>query len=393
MGTAVNAGGGNVQITYSGGSNYTPGQRGKFTVTITDANARAYGFEVSARLGSNLDNGQAGTLHPGQGVQVVCEDDGNPPCRANAPVQFVTHTQPRNAGTFEFEWTPPADAQGEIRVYVAGNAANGNGTNTGDRIYTASIALTPAQTGGGNRPSISQRGVADAFTFQEGLAENTWIALFGTNLAAETRTWDNAPEFAQNRLPTELAGVSVTVNGKPAAVYAVTPTQVNVLAPLDSATGDVQIVLKNANGESTPVTARKVNLLPGLYAPFAQEGRLFVTARLNSDASILGKPVVEPRATRAFRPGDVVQFYANGLGPTSPAVPASQFVASPLALVNQPTVRIADTNVEVLGAAMVGSGFYQINARIPELPNGDHPIVVETGGARSASNVYITIQR
>lgn len=393
VGTPVNGGGGRVEVTYSGGTNYTPGQRGTFTVTITDSTARAFGFQASVRTADGANPGQAGTLQGGTGVQVICADDRTPPCRDTAPVQYATHTAPRNAGSFTFDWTPPAQASGDIRVYVAGNAANGNGTNTGDRIYTANITLSPAVGGGANRPSISQGGVTDAFNFQEGLAENSWVALFGRNLAPETRTWDGTPELAAGRLPTTLAGVSVTVNGKPAAVYAVTPTQVNILAPLDTASGDVQVVLRNASGESTPVTARKVSLTPGLYAPFAQEGRLFVTGRLNADASILGKPGVDPRSTRAFRPGDVVQLYANSLGATNPTVPENQFVTAPLPVANSPTLRIGDTSVEVLGAAMVSSGFYQINVRIPDLQSGDYPIVVTTNSVSSASNVYITVQR
>ena len=45
-------------------------------------------------------------------------------------------------------------------------------------------------------------------------------------------TWSNAPEFASGRMPTQLAGVSVTVNGRPAYVYFVSPAQINVLTPL-----------------------------------------------------------------------------------------------------------------------------------------------------------------
>lgn len=388
----VNSSNGAVQITWSGGASYVPGERGKFTVTITDANARrAYGFQASARL---ANNSQAGTLHASAGQVVICENDrSQSPCPDTAPLQFVMHNTPRNAGQFEFDWTPPAAGAGEVTVYVAANAANGDGTNNGDRIYTANIKLTPAGASGGNRPTVADTGVADAFNFQRGVAENTWIALFGQNLSTETRTWDGSPELARGELPMSLGGVSVTIGGKPAAVYAVSPTQVNVLAPLDAATGNVPVVLKNAAGESTPVTAVKVAMLPGFYAPFSQDGKLFVTAVENSTGAILGKQGVEPRATRAFRPGDVVQFYANGLGPTNPPVPENQFVRTPAALVNAPAIRINDVPAEVLGAVLVNSGLYQINARIPDVPNGDHPIVVEVGGTRSASNVSITIQR
>jgi uncharacterized protein (TIGR03437 family) len=384
------AGSGRVEITYSGGTNYTPGERGRFTVTITDPNARRFGFSASARLVSNLANGQAGTLVTGSGTQVECEDSRALPCRTEAPVQFITHTTPAQAGRFEFDWDPPAS--GDVRVFVAANAANGNGSNTGDTIYTAIINLTAS---GGNRPAISQGGVGDTFNGQPGVGTNAWISIYGQNLATATRTWDGAPEFAQNppRLPLSLDGVSVTINGKAAPVYFVSPGQVNVLAPTDDATGDVQVVLKNANGESAPMTARRSRLLPSLYAPFGQSGRLFVTGVENATGAILGKSGIEPRATRAFRPGDVVQFYASGLGPTNPAIDAAAVVSTPAALAETPTLRINNVPVQILGSAYVGSGLYQINATIPDVPNGDHPMEVEVGGVRSASTVSISIQR
>jgi uncharacterized protein (TIGR03437 family) len=391
VGTAVNSSSGNVAITWSGGANYVPGQRGKFTVTITDTGGgrMAFGFQAVAKQASN--NAQAGSWMPGSGMQVICQDDRLPPCRAEAALQYITHTSPSRAGTFEFDWTPPATDVGEIRVYVAGNAANGNSLNTGDRIYTASVALTPAAAQP-NRPSISSGGVADAFNFRAGVAENSWVALFGANLSTETRTWDGSPELAQQRLPMTLGGVSVTIDGKPAPVYAISPGQVNVLTPVGVGTGNVPVVLRNANGETT-ATAVSLDLLPGIYAPFAEGNRLLVTAVENSTGAILGKRSVDARATRAFRPGDVVQFYANGLGDTNPPVGENQFIASPRPLVNTPQIRINDIPVDILGSALVGSGLFQVNARIPDLPDGDHPIVLSVNSASSPNNVYITIQR
>jgi uncharacterized protein (TIGR03437 family) len=390
-GTAV---GTDVRITYSGGTTYTPGERGRFTVTVNDTAGRTrFGLSASARLVSNLASAQAGTLVAGSSTRVDCEDDRQPPCQASAPVQFITHRSPFSANTIEFEWDPPAAGAGDVRVFVAVNAANGNGTNTGDRIHTANITLTPSEAQPGNRPAISQGGVADTFNGQPGVALNGWISIYGTNLSTTTRTWDGSPEFAQGRLPVSLDGVSVTVNGRAAPVYFVSPGQVNVLAPTDDSTGDVPVVLRNASGESAPMTARRSRLLPALYAPFGQGGRLFVTGVENSSGAILGKSGVEPRATRAFRPGDVVQFYASGLGPTNPAIDAATVVSSTATLVESVTMRINNVPVQVLGSAYVGSGLYQINATIPDVPNGDQPIEIEVGGVRSANTLSITIQR
>ena len=64
-GTALNGGGGSVQLTSSAGTSYTPGQQQTLTLVITDSRARVYGFQASARLDSNPTNGQAGDFSAG----------------------------------------------------------------------------------------------------------------------------------------------------------------------------------------------------------------------------------------------------------------------------------------------------------------------------------------
>lgn len=393
-GTAVNGGGGNVAITYSGGTSYVPGQRGTFTVTITDAAARRYGFQASARLVSNLQSGQAGTLIASAGAIAVCSDDatvGN--CRPEAAVQFITHNPASQANTFAFDWTPPAAGAGDVRVYVAGNAANGNGLNSGDRIYTANITLTPAAAGGGSRPAISDAGVAGSWSAVREVAANAWTTMAGTNLSATTRTWDGSPEFAQGKLPLSVDGVSVTVNNVPAPVFFISPTQINFLSPTDTAIGPVAVVVRNANGESAPVNVTKSALLPSLLTQAQTDGRILVIGRLNSDANVvLGLPA--GAGQRPFRPGDVVQFYATGLGPTTPAIATDTIVATPAALVNTPIIRINDVVVPIVGSALVGSGLYQVNGTVPQLANGTYPITIEVGGVRSpASGIVAIVQQ
>lgn len=389
VGTAVNGGGGNVQVTYSGGASYTPGQAGTFTVTITDSAAQAYGFQASARLVSNLNGGQAGTFTAAQGSRVECEDGRALPCRDTAPVQFITHASRSTSREFTFSWTPPATNVGDVRIYVAGNAANRNDQPTGDRIYTANLTLTPA-AGGGNAPAISDGGIVDAFTRQTAIASGTWIEIYGQNLAPTQRDWTGA--IVNGVLPTTLEGVTVTINHQPAPISFISSGQVNALVPADSSTGNVQVVVRTAAGESTPRTINKTAIAPAVYAPFKQGDRSFVSLVDNATGAIYGKPGVETRAQRAVRPGDVVQLYALGLGPTNPALVTDR-VPSASQLVNAPTVRFGDVPAEVLGSALVGPGLYQINLRAPAAPDGDLPFTLTIGGVSTPNNVYITVQR
>ena len=149
-------------LTSSNGTTYTPGQKQTLTIKITDPVARVYGFQISARLGSDHTK-QAGTFTPGTRQFVLCaatslNDFGtNRPssgaCPATKPLEFAEHTAPFTTGTITVDWTPPATASGNIDIYVAANAANGNTTELGDHIYTSSLTVTPAVR---HRPAMVQ---------------------------------------------------------------------------------------------------------------------------------------------------------------------------------------------------------------------------------------------
>lgn len=404
-GTALNGGPGKVEIEFPNGLTYVPGTKQRWTVRVTDSAQRVFGFQATARLESNPSAGQAGTFtNIDNSTQILCDDGAVRPsagCRANFSVEFIEHTRGSSANTFTFEWTPPATDVGNVRVYVAGNAANGNGTNSGDRIYAANYTLTATTGGGGGqpRPAISQGGVADAFSFQAGVAPSTWTAIFGTNLAATTKTWDDA--ISGSTLPTTLEGVSVTIGEKPATIYFVSPGQINVLAPHDIGTGTMNVVVKNSNGESTPLTVTAAAVKPAFYAISSQNNRLFVTAVATQlDASgrpvFVGKPgLQDSRVSRGARPGEILQVFGTGFGATNPVVPSNQIVSGAPTITSQVRIRFGETVATFAGSGnLVAAGLYQFNVTVPDtLSDGDYPLIAEVGGVTSSSNVYITVQR
>src|SRR5215471_15318494 len=78
-GGPINAAGGGVTATFSSGSSYTPGGPAiTITVSVSDPANMGYGFQMTARLDSDLANGQAGDFNypPGAPMIVLC-DDGN----------------------------------------------------------------------------------------------------------------------------------------------------------------------------------------------------------------------------------------------------------------------------------------------------------------------------
>jgi hypothetical protein len=125
---------------------FAPGEKYTVTVTLTRAGIKAAGFQLSARF---KDNGaQAGTLAPGPaeksrvgidlqgGVQYANQKkDGSPAGAAD-----VTR--------WTIEWTAPA-RNAPVVFHVSANAADGDGSASGDFVYTASVDSAPS-------PAINQ---------------------------------------------------------------------------------------------------------------------------------------------------------------------------------------------------------------------------------------------
>ena len=88
----------------------------------------------------------------------------------------------------------------------------------------------------------------------------------GTNLANTNpgRIWRN-DEVPNGKLPAELDGVSVTINGKAAFVYYISPMQINVQAPSDTAVGPVNVVVTNNGAVSAAATAQLQAAAPAFF--------------------------------------------------------------------------------------------------------------------------------
>lgn len=146
IGTA-NTGGGSVRISLIDATTYSPGQTVHLTVTDSDPTAMRWGFELTARLGSDGTK-PAGTLSLASGDSLAQLEAGA------GGLQYVTHTSAgTRAGTsgganWDIFWTAPSASVGAVTFYAAGNAANNNGAPTGDHIYTTSLTIAAAPVTG-----------------------------------------------------------------------------------------------------------------------------------------------------------------------------------------------------------------------------------------------------
>lgn len=407
VGTAINGGGGSVKIAVPGGY-YTPGVKEHLVVTISDPTARIWGFQLTARPSSDSRTMAGSFTSTDRFTAVVCnvppfidfqdvflDFGGNQNCPANRNLAYIEHTQNGSgrlqpgSQTYEFDWTPPATNVGNITLYVAGNAGNANGQETGDHIYTATVTVAPAPAS--STPAIDSGGVVNGASFQPGIVPGSWVTIKGANLSPVTDTWDNA--IAAGKLPTALDGVRVTIGGQPAFVYFISPGQINVQAP-DVPAGPTTVTVTNPAGTSASVNATVLAQSPAF---FLWPGNQAVATR-NSDASLAVRNGTFAGATTvAAKPGDVLILWGTGFGPTSPPVAAGIQVPGDKVYNSSPvTVKIGSADAQVFGAALSPGfvGLYQVAIQVPaSMADGDFPLIATVSGVSSPADVTLSVRK
>jgi len=137
----LNSGDGELSITEL--LEYTPGQSYDLTISLTDPGQSRWGFQTTARNGSNQFSGTLSLVTP---------------ATTQLNSGYINHTTAgTNSGSgagnsWTISWTAPPAGTGPVTFYVAGNAANNNFDNTGDDIYTINMVV---QEAAGGAPDIS----------------------------------------------------------------------------------------------------------------------------------------------------------------------------------------------------------------------------------------------
>ncbi len=195
-------------------------------------------------------------------------------------------------------------------------------------------------------------------------------------------------------LPTTLGDTRVTVGGRDAPLFFVSPTQVNFQAPTELSAGRQTVrVIRNrvevATGDLTIGSAS-----PALFT-LTQTGS-GPAAALNGDNTLVSTDGCIPGAKPA-PPGTVVQLFGNGQGALSPPVPSGQPapVSPPSVTPTLPTVTLGGqpVTVEFSGGAPNLVGAWQINIRIPSSPASGPavPLVITMLGQQSPSTATLAV--
>jgi len=86
-------------------------------------------------------------------TQRVTSDVGNRVYIEHGAIGKATGVGEKNAFSWRFNWTAPSVSDGDVFFYGAFNAANGDGSNSGDKIYAPNSGLLA--TSKGAAPSLT----------------------------------------------------------------------------------------------------------------------------------------------------------------------------------------------------------------------------------------------
>jgi len=223
------------------------------------------------------------------------------------------------------------------------------------------------------------------------IAPNMWTGIFGAGLSVggDTRSWGNSDLLnGGTSMPTQLDGVSVSVNGKSAFISYISPSQVNFLTPPDAMQGPVSVVLSINGAAIMGITEQAQAILPAF---FLFGGGPYLAAT-HANGSLLGPASLYPGYTTPAAPGETVVLYANGFGATSiPVVSGS--VKQSGTLSPYPSITIGGQPASVQYAGLVAPGEFQFNVVVPaSVANGDQQVTASYGGLTTQLVAVITIQ-
>ncbi len=240
-------------------------------------------------------------------------------------------------------------------------------------------------------PSITPGGIVPIFGNVNTIQSGEWVSIFGVNLAGSVATWNGT-------FITSLDGVSVTINGKPAYLIYVSPTQINLQAPDDGETGIVPVVVTTTQGKASSTVSlaqfgpsfslfdkvHVAGIILRLDGSGTQGGGTYDI--LGPSGNSLGYPTV------AAQPGDIVAIFGVGFGPTSPSGTAGQEFSGAAPAINPVSLVINGVRVTPMFVGLSGAGLYQINLTIPPgLGAGDLSLDAGIGGVRTPAGTVISL--
>jgi len=313
------------------------------------------------------------------------------PLQLIANSEFPTSTCAGAAGFMFDGWYPtfmsPNTAAGHTKLtgqvfYLQGCLVGQNSAATprlfASRTFTIATQPQPA-------PVLTPGSLANGATYVSGgLVPGSWAQVKGTGLSNVSRLWTGFDFIGLgNNLPSSLSNVQVTVNNIPAAVYYISPTQIDFQVPT-GVTGTVSVQVIDNGAASNTLTAASAASSPGLF-PNTVNGVNYPAAVFALSGGYPGDPSVSS-VYRSAVPGNNIELYATGLT-SAPGgiIPLAQGISGV-------TVTIGNVTVPADYAGQTPYvGEFQINFTVPQqfanMPAGNYPISIALNGVSSPTMI------
>lgn len=213
--------------------------------------------------------------------------------------------------------------------------------------------------------------VTNAADYTPTLAPGALATIFGTALAPSVASAPSTP------LPTLLNTVSISVNGKPAPIYYVNPTQINFQIPYETKTGNATVTVTTGGKQGNVFQFVVAAIAPGIFQYGSSHGVI-----QNQDYSLNS-------STNPAAGGSAIIVYLTGIGVTNVTVADGDVApSSPLPTftgTEKATIGDADAPVQFVGLTPGLVGLAQANIQVPSLPTGEYPLFLSLNGYQNVS--------
>ena len=245
---------------------------------------------------------------------------------------------------------------------------------SGDGSYTNASASVTINVSSSVSAAPAITGLSNGASFRAVYAPGMVLSVFGSGLAPSTWSAATVP------LPTQLAGVSATINGTNAPLYYVSPSQLNIQIPYEVPVNSLVTLQVTNNGRTATSTLTTHASAPGIFT------------------NATGQLVPYPTASA----GQEISLYITGQGAVSPSIatgaapPLGTSISNLPAPTQSVTVTVGGVPVQTplpfVGIPPSLVGVLQINFVVPAgLAKGAQPVVVNVGGVASPP-ATLTIQ-
>jgi len=143
---------------------------------------------------------------------------------------------------------------------ILSGAVTNSGTENNSEIY---VIGPPARPANGTLSAIlNDASLGHEPSTVKAVAPNSIAAAKGTNLA--NTTLQSSP-LVDGTFPANVAGTRVTVNGRAAQIFFVSPAQVNFLVPPQTEIGTAEVIVTNAENFPARGTVPTLRAAPGIF--------------------------------------------------------------------------------------------------------------------------------